>query len=1271
MKKVLSLILSILILAGCIPLFCVLASEETKTLPTNMFSGYKSPSAKTITPSTNITVGGSYEAGTAAALAMQWGKADGSGNNGDPYSPINAGYYQLDFDVTVSEDISSDAFLYPEFHSNATVIGLLDLVGVRYNLSTPGDTETAHNYINGTTSEYAYPSANGSAILKAGSYRYSYVFKSSADRFVNYVVIMLRGLTAGSVKIENANIFSLASTDWEEFYYKPTELTRFMVAEEGKVFQRIYGYRPVGDTTVGTRRSLSAKLGGKYYDMYFKGGNNYYLNFDFRFPKGSTTLGDLKYAPLVDFYETRTLDYTEEYSAIKQSAGSTTSDSAKYVVQTVTPGTTQVMYQDNINGYSYFYAAAGQSTRCRRINSGNITTFTYSNSDGVLLYSATSYTSSLGRDAKKDDDIKANNNWLSGTYSIKATQSQSVADAYLTAKSKTASYAQATRYVLSGSDNTTWVYQSGYNSYFVPSAQNAYVALGIGYLYSGYVYDFDDITITGDFDEALPIKYENIDGSENTTSIPSGNSAKLLKNADGSLTASLDFSTFDGSYIFKGWYEDDKFISSNLQYTFSKDETDASQLTAKILVMNAIEGDPGFENYVNETLRVQPSMQNIAPYSDKWGLYSGFSNSKGGAGYENGDWPWTVNAFSGTITDYYLKDDYDFATSTTAQTKVEYTVTPYEGNTMLGAAVKSRSMIRKLQNLKPNTEYTLSFYVNYPSETDYIKTVQVADTYDGYNNSTKNLDENLTKIYSTYNETEDFTVDIEKIRNWGKISLTFTTDEDDTELYMHIAFGSKDTSTNASRIYIDNLVCAPNIIGYTGNSIRAGSKELPQALRYKFYMNNENLKSLIGMDVKEIGLLAIDNSFLGTKELVIDGEYELYGETRTPSVGIVNENDIQTVEGNKNNFFTAALYNIGCKGGTTNYKKYATDFSVRPYIKLQNSDSGEVVYYGNTVNASIFDVVHSIYTKFSSQSDKLVADGILSVPAAKNEYKNWEPKNGFFKFKDTVTDYEYSFAVVGDPQVTTGYYPEYMHYTYDWIVDNKNEKSTQYVITLGDLTQNSTDAEYAVIESGLQKVDNAGIYQTILRGNHDSVSSYDKNITKAEYGSYLSGSYDNTMKSTYHIVTLGGTKYLMLNLDYYPSTAVVDWAADIVNSNADCKVILNTHGLLNYDMNLLTDASVIYMHNNLILKYENISMVLCGHHEADGPKYKTVTGENGNKIIEMMINPQGIELRNGEAYGFVATLYFKNNGKSVEVEYYSTVREAYYKNDYQFTFELE
>jgi len=1269
MKKILSFLMAFLILIGSIPVQFAKAEATAESLPANMFSGYKSPSAKTITASTNITVGGSYVAGTAASLSLQWGKADGSGNNGDTYSPINAGYYQLDFDLIVSEDINSGAYLYPEFHSNAAIYGMTDLVGVRYLLDLPGDVVTAHNYIN-TTSGTVKPSAANSAELKAGSYRCTYIFNSPKEQNINIILVIISGLTSGSVKIENANIFSLASTDWAEFYYKPTELVHFMVEENGNVFQRIYGYRAVGDNSTGARRSLSAKVGGKFYDLYFKGGNTYNLDFDFRFPKGSASIGDLKYAPLVDFYETRTLDYANEYSSIKESANSTADDSFKYIVQTVTSGVTQITYKDNENGYSYFYAAAGQSTRLRRINSSSITAFNYSDDEGKVLYSASSKTSALGRDAKNDTDIATNNNWLNGAYSIKAPQAQSIYEAYLTAKSQNSTYTNATRYILSETDNTTWVYQSSYNSYFVPSEQNAYVALGIGYLYSGFVYDFDNIAVTGNFDEELPIKYENIDGSENTVSASTGNTAVLIKNNNGTLTAKLDFCSFGGSYIFKGWYENGELFSSDIECTFNAEDVDTSCLVAVIITLNVLEGDPGFEGYNDgETMRVQPTMQNTAPYSDKWGLYSSYSNSKGDAGYENGDWPWTVKAFSGTVTDYYLNDVYDSESDTTTSTKIEYTVAPYEGNGMLGAAVKSRSMIRKLQNLTPNTQYSVSFYVNYPSQKDYIKTVVVADTYNGYSGG--ELDETLTKIYSTYTELDDYVVDADKIRNWGKISLNFTTDEDDTELYLHISFTSKNTDTASSRIYIDNLVCTPNIIGYTGNAIRAAAKELPQALRYKFYMNNAHLESFMDMQVKEIGLLAMDSSYLGENELVIDGEYEADGEIKRPSVGIVNESNLQSVTGDtKNSYFTAALYNIGRNGGSTNYGKYATDFSVRPYIKLQGENSAEIIYYGATVNSCIFDVIRGIYTEFSSQGDIAVADEILSVEMAKNEYKNWEPKYGFFKFKDEVTDYDYSFAVVGDPQVTTGYYPEYMHYTYDWIVDNKNDKNIQYVITLGDLTQNSTDSEYAVIEEGIKNVHQAGIYQAILRGNHDTASSYDKNITQAEYGSYLNGSYDSTMKNTYHIVTIGGTKYLILNLDYYPTTAMVDWAAGIVEANSDCRVIVNTHGLLNYDMSLLTHSAVTYMHDNLILKYKNIAMVLCGHHEADGPKYKTVTGQNGNKIVEMMINPQGLESRTEQAYGFVATLYFKNDGKTVEVEYYSTVRKAYFKEEYQFSFQL-
>ena len=147
-------------------------------------------------------------------------------------------------------------------------------------------------------------------------------------------------------------------------------------------------------------------------------------------------------------------------------------------------------------------------------------------------------------------------------------------------------------------------------------------------------------------------------------------------------------------------------------------------------------------------------------------------------------------------------------------------------------------------------------------------------------------------------------------------------------------------------------------------------------------------------------------------------------------------------------------------------------------------------------------------------------------------------------------------------------------------------------------------------------------------------------------------------------------------LDYYDQLTndIVDWAAGIVAANPDCRVILNTHGLLSTQMQTYSNAIVQYLHKNLIIKYENIDLVLCGHDIPfgdDGPVYKTITGNNGNKIVEMMINPQTLEEQKREAFGLVSTLYFGNDGKTVTVEWYSTIRKAYYMEQFQFTIELE
>ncbi len=765
-------------------------------------------------------------------------------------------------------------------------------------------------------------------------------------------------------------------------------------------------------------------------------------------------------------------------------------------------------------------------------------------------------------------------------------------------------------------------------------------------------------------------------GTDYSNSISAVHSSTVTNNGDGTATAKIDLYTFDGAYAFGGWYSGDTLLSSATEYTFNTSETDIASLTAKVFVLNTIDGDPGFENYATgDDLRVSPANSGVLPYGDRWGIWNRYASVSNGfvAGYEHLDWGYTIKAYNGETTDYYRNYTYSPETAKYSldEQKTSYTVTPYSGNSMLGFAVKSRSAVRKLQNLMPNTEYQISFYVSNPSKTDLLDKIVVANNYDLDAGAVKADDQRVYAYFEDY----DGYADYDKIRNWGKMTINFTTPSDVNEAYLHFVFSTTNPYVNESNVFIDNLICVPAVVSYAGNAIRKTSAELPQALRYKFFVNNETLETVYNMDVTEIGILALDSDDLKGKELVINGKYGEDGYA--PAVGIVNKDNIQAVEGDTaHSYFTAALYNIGKTNGVVDYNKFATDYVVRPYIKVKTANGGEVVLYSAQIDASVFAVVHEIYSAKNNESDREAADEILSVAEAKTAFAEFEPKDEFFIVKEPVTDYAFSIAVVGDPQKTVYFHPDDMHHTYDWIVANAKANKTEYVITLGDITEYSGEAEYELIKNELKKIQNAGLPQAILRGNHDVTNDFDANITKAEFGSHLTGSYDNTMRNVYHILEMGGHKYMIMTLDYYDQLTndIVDWAAGIVAANPDCRVILNTHGLLSTQMQTYSNAMVQYLHKNLIIKYENIDLVLCGHDIPfgdDGPVYKTITGNNGNKIVEMMINPQTLEEQKREAFGLVSTLYFGNDGKTVTIEWYSTIRKAYYMDQFQFTIELE
>ena len=89
-------------------------------------------------------------------------------------------------------------------------------------------------------------------------------------------------------------------------------------------------------------------------------------------------------------------------------------------------------------------------------------------------------------------------------------------------------------------------------------------------------------------------------------------------------------------------------------------------------------------------------------------------------------------------------------------------------------------------------------------------------------------------------------------------------------------------------------------------------------------------------------------------------------------------------------------------------------------------------------------------------------------------------------------------------------------------------------------------------------------------------------------------------------------------------------------------------------------------------------MVLSGHVAYNDIVFSQSIGENGNTVCELLIDPQTVDLALGdigdskgkEPSGLVAMFYVSNNGK-VDVRYYSTVRNAYYSQDSQISFNLD
>ena len=289
---------------------------------------------------------------------------------------------------------------------------------------------------------------------------------------------------------------------------------------------------------------------------------------------------------------------------------------------------------------------------------------------------------------------------------------------------------------------------------------------------------------------------------------------------------------------------------------------------------------------------------------------------------------------------------------------------------------------------------------------------------------------------------------------------------------------------------------------------------------------------------------------------------------------------------------------------------------------------------------------------------------------------------GHFIDYEIPNDFAYSLLLLGDTQYVNDRHPDNFIKIYDWIVNNTAAHKIKYVMSLGDITEASGEAEWIRAKEQFDRL-NGIVPYSILKGNHDTSATLNPIFDTPEYNATFEGKYGDGIENTYRRITIGKVKYLIMTLDYGPTDDVLDWANEVVASYPDHNVIVTTHAYLKANGTYLTAADQwaasgsdpatgawkaydYYPDANdgdeiwekFVRKHENISMVVCGHMSATNVVITEAVGDKGNVVKQMLVDPQGIDASLYGGTGMVTLLYFNEDGSEYEIRTYSTIYDG-------------
>jgi hypothetical protein len=291
-------------------------------------------------------------------------------------------------------------------------------------------------------------------------------------------------------------------------------------------------------------------------------------------------------------------------------------------------------------------------------------------------------------------------------------------------------------------------------------------------------------------------------------------------------------------------------------------------------------------------------------------------------------------------------------------------------------------------------------------------------------------------------------------------------------------------------------------------------------------------------------------------------------------------------------------------------------------------------------------------------------------------------------------DYDFAISHITDTQYLTESYPEVYAGIVSWIAANAEGRKIEFATHTGDIIQNyvepdqTTDRARREFEraSAIQQIlDDAGVPNSVLPGNHDNLrgadaSLYNEFFPVARYADrpWFGGSIapdDNS--ANFSTFEHDGARFLMLSLPYAYDDAEMEWAEGVVESHPGYNVVISTHehvspktvdGPAHRSTSSRWVSRGQELWDRVIAPNRNVVLVLSGHFHGLGQIHtENAGGIPGHTVTELVADYQEFRTHTGErATGFQRMLQIDLAGGTVAVDTFSLRLEASYSDDYDY-----